>query len=73
MPEAITANKEFCDCSFRWKFSDTDAHGVSSGKTLPAYPTEVLSVYPKEKFSVENAVKIPCEKVLGAYVVKFTR
>lgn len=73
MPEAITANKEFCDCSFRWKFSDTDAHGVSSGKTLPAYPTEVLSVYPKEKFSVENAVKIPCGKVLGAYVVKFTR
>ena len=43
MPEAITANNEFCDCSFRWKFSNTDAHGVSSGKALPAYPTEVLS------------------------------
>ena len=42
-PEKIENNKEFCDCSFRWKFTENDAHGVSIGKTLPAYPTEVRS------------------------------
>ena len=32
--------KEFCDCTFQWKFTEKDAHGVSIGKTLPAYPQE---------------------------------
>ena len=44
-----------------------DAHGVSSGKTLPAYPTDVKNVYPKEAFTAENAAKIPCKQVLGTY------
>lgn len=73
IPENITANKEFCDCSFAWKFTDNDAHGVSIGKTLPAYPTEVEIVYPRENFTVENAAKIPCNQVLGAYLVIFER
>lgn len=72
-PEIISANKEFCDCSFRWSFTDEDAHGVSIGKTLPAYPTDVRIVYPKEDFSAENAARIPCKQVLGTYVVKFIR
>ena len=72
-PELITTNKEFCDCSFRWKFTDTDTHGESTGKTLPAYPTEAKVQYPKEDFTVQNAAKIPCDQVLGAYVVKFDR
>ena len=38
--EQLTANKEFCDCEFAWKFTEGDAHGVSIGKTLPAFPTE---------------------------------
>jgi len=71
--EIITVNKEFCDCSFQWKFTDEDAYGISSGKTLPAYPTDVLKLYPKESFTVENAAKIPCNEVLGAYVVMFDR
>ena len=71
--ESISANKEFCDCSFAWKFSDNDAHGVSIGKTLPAYPTEVKNVYPREEFSVENAAKIPCIQMLGTYRVEFER
>ena len=58
-PEAIASGEEFCDCTFRWKLAD-GAHGVSIGKTLPAYPTEVSVVYPKEDFTVENAAKIPC-------------
>ena len=33
---------------------------TGEGKTLPAYPTEVSVVYPKEDFTVENAAKIPC-------------
>ena len=28
-PEKIENNKEFCDCSFRWKFTENDAHGVT--------------------------------------------
>ncbi len=72
-PEKIENNKEFCDCSFRWKFTENDAHGVSIGKTLPAYPTDVKNVYPKEAFTAENAAKIPCEQVLGTYWVVFER
>lgn len=72
-PESITANKEFCDCSFAWNFTDHDAHGKSIGKTLPAHPTEVRNVYPKEDFTVENAAKIPCIQVLGTYQVCFER
>ena len=72
-PEILTVGKEFCDCRFRWKFTDADAHGESIGKTLPAYPTEVKTVYPKEAFIVQNAARIPCEQVLGTYVVRFER
>ena len=56
-PEHVSANKEFCDCRFAWKFAAQDAHGISQGKTLPAYPTEVRTVYPRERFSAENAAK----------------
>ena len=72
-PEMIRSNKEFCDCSFRWKFTSEDAHGVSIGKTLPAYPTAAKIIYPKMDFTVENAANIPCEQVLGTYKVVFDR
>lgn len=72
-PEIITANKEFCDCSFAWKFTATDARGISQGKTLPAYPTEIRTVYPKAPFTAEYAAGIPCEQVLGSYKVVFER
>lgn len=71
-PEPIACRKEFCDCDFRWKFPGA-AHGVSCGKTLPAYPTEPRIVYPHKTFTVENAARIPCEQVLGAYAVVFDR
>lgn len=71
-PEAIAGGKEFCDCTFRWKLAD-GTHGISIGKTLPAYPTEVSVVYPKEAFTVENAARIPCQQVLGTYAVRFER
>lgn len=71
--EPVSANKEFCDCKFAWNFGKNDAHGVSLGKTLPAIPTEVQNVYPKQRFTVENAASIPCEQVLGTYVVIFER
>lgn len=73
LPEIISANKEFCDCEFRWTFSENDAYGKSMGKTLPAIPTEVATVYPKKSFTVENAAEIPCEQVLGTYLVVFDR
>ena len=71
--EVITVNKVFCDCKFAWCFSKNDAHGVSIGKTLPAIPTEIVNVYQREEFTAENAAKIPCEQVLGTYVVVFER
>ena len=70
--EKITANKEYCDCQFRW-FVENGASGESTGVTLPAFPEEEKNVYPKEAFTVENAAKIPCTQVLGAYVVEFER
>ncbi len=72
-PEIITANKEFCDCRFVWSFNNSDAHGESIGKTLPAIPTEIMNIYPKQEFTAENAAAIPCQQVLGAYVVRFER
>ena len=72
-PEHISANKEFCDCSFRWHFSGQDAHGVSIGKTLPAHPSPVRNIYPKETFTAEHAARIPCQQVLGTYTVRFER
>ena len=71
--EQITANKEFCDCRFQWRFAEGDAHGVSIGKTLPAYPEPAAAVYAREPLCPENAAKIPCRQVLGSYVVRFSR
>ena len=70
--EKITANKEFCDCEFAWRFAG-GAHGVSLGKTLPAIPEEETTHYEKAAFTVENAAVIPCMQVLGAYQVTFER
>ena len=70
--EKITANKEFCDCEFAWRFAG-GAHGVSLGKTLPAIPEEETTHYEKASFTVENAAVIPCMQVLGAYQVTFER
>lgn len=70
--EKITANKEFCDCEFAWRFAG-GAHGVSLGKTLPAIPEGETTHYEKAAFTVENAAVIPCTQVLGAYQVTFER
>ena len=70
--EKITANKEFCDCEFAWRFAGS-AHGVSLGKTLPAIPEEETTHYEKAAFTVENAAVIPCAQVLGTYQVTFER
>lgn len=72
-PEVITSAKEFCDCEFAWKFTAEDAHGASTGRALPAYPTEVKKVYPDESLTAQNATKIPCDEVLGTYKVRFVR
>lgn len=71
--ERITANKEFCDCTFAWCMDGAGASGSSIGMTLPAIPEQVMTVYPKKALTVENAALIPCKQVLGSYVVRFTR
>lgn len=71
--EKIDQNKEFCDCEFAWKFHPEDAHGVSIGKTLPAFHEDVSVEYEKQEFTVENAAAIPCRQVLGTYIVRFER
>lgn len=72
-PEQIEEKKEFCDCTFAWKFAEGGAHGASIGKTLPAVSSAPKTHYAKQAFSVSNAAVIPCEQVLGAYVVRFER
>ena len=71
--EPVKVNKEFCDCQFAWSFNANDAHGVSIGKTLPAFPSEIKIEYPKQPFTVEHAAAIPCDQVLGTYKVIFER
>ena len=68
--EKIDVRKEFCDCEFSWRCG---AHGVSLGKTLPAFPTEPHIAYPAQPFCVSSAAVIPCDHVLGSYVVWFER
>lgn len=70
--EKVDVPKEFCDCSFRW-LTDKGTSGQSVGETLPAIPEPVQTVYPKAYFCLENAAKIPCRQVLGAYTVEFIR
>ena len=72
-PEQICVKKEFCDCTFAWHFAEGDAHGQSTGRTLPAVPAPVRTVYPGRECTPQNAAAIPCEQVLGAYVVRFAR
>ena len=71
--ETISSNKEFCDCSFSWKFHNGDAHGRSIGKTLPAFPEEKGHQYEAIPLNAENAAAIPCKQVLGSYIVRFER
>ena len=40
-----------------WNFTENDAHGVSIGKTLPAYSEEQKTIYSREAFTAENAAK----------------
>ena len=72
-PEILTVRKEFCDCRFCWQFAPGDASGVSIGKTLPACPTPVKTVYPRQTFTAPHAARLPCGQVLGAYTVRFDR
>ena len=71
--EKITADKEFCDCSFAWHFHEGDASGQSQGKTLPAFAEEEKECYGKLPLTAENAAAIPCRQVLGSYIVRFER
>ena len=72
-PEPVTVKKEFCACTFRWRFTPGGAHGVSPGETLPAYPSPQQTLYPKAPFTAQSAAQIPCQQVLGSYVVRFER
>lgn len=71
--EKINENKEFCDCEFAWKFHENDACGKSEGKTIPALKEDITADYEKLALTAENAAAIPCEQVLGAYIVRFER
>ena len=72
--EEIKQNKEFCNCRFKWKFSEESAGGVSTdGKSIPALWTKPEKQYARQEFSPQNAAAIPCVQVLGAYKVEFER
>ncbi len=72
--EAIDQKKEFCDCAFQWRFTPSDAQGVSvGGKSIPALPTPPEKTYARQPLSPQAAAAIRCEQILGAYTVAFTR
>ncbi|MBQ9015429.1 MAG: hypothetical protein IJ109_04850 [Firmicutes bacterium] len=71
--EVIRADREFCDCRFRWLFHEDDACGVSTGDMLPAYPEPPAREYESLPLTAANAAAIPCRKILGAYRVRFQR
>lgn len=71
--EQINEKKEFCDCSFAWHFNEGDASGESIGKTLQTFGTEPEKQYERQELTAENAAAIPCEQVLGSYIVRFER
>jgi len=72
--EEIDVNKEFCDCSFAWKFAEGDANGVSVGEmTKHVVNVEPKTACAKQLFSAETAAAIPCQQILGAYTVQFDR
>lgn len=72
LPETIAERKEYCDCEFVWDIPG-GARGKSTGKTLPAYSAPVTKEYPRMDFTWVNAARIPCDLVLGTYVVRFGR
>ena len=71
--ERIDREKEFCDCHFAWRFHEGDAAGASIGRTLPAAFQPLQNEYARCALTAENAAKIPCRQVLGAYIVRFER
>ena len=71
--EKIDQRKEFCDCEFTWKFHEGDARGTSEGRTIAVNCMPVSIEYEKTSLTAENASAIPCIRVLGAYIVRFTR
>ena len=71
--EKIDQRKEFCDCDFTWKFHEGDARGASEGRTIAVNGMPVSIEYEKTSLTAENAAAIPCIRVLGAYIVRFTR
>lgn len=46
---------------------------LNIGRTLPALPIEVKTVYPRQTCTVEHAAVIPYDQVLGTYKVTFDR
>ena len=73
LPVEIQVEKEYCDCKFCWKFTPEDARGISTGMTLPAYPTPPQIQYEKQALTAKHAAAIPCKQVLGCYQVRFER
>lgn len=71
--EKIGNNKEFCDCSFSWKYTDGDASGESGWETIAAFYETPENEYARQSLSAENAAAIPCKQVLGSYIVRGKR
>lgn len=73
-PETIDANKEYCDCRFKWKFNSEDAQGISvGGRTIPAVSMAQSVEYERMPLTAEAAAGIRCEQMLGQYKVIFER
>lgn len=72
--EQIDQNKEYCECTFCWRFSGEDARGAGEGGgSVAAIPTLPQKEYERRPLSAPEAAAIPCWQVLGSYRVTFNR
>ena len=71
--EKIEADREFCSCGFQWRFHEGDAGGEGTGEMRAARAQEPEEKYDQLPLSAENAAKLTCFCVLGAYRVRFRR
>ena len=63
----------FCNTGYLYAAEEGDAAGESTGETLPAFHEPEQNQYQHCQLTAERAAAIPCRKVLGSYIVRFSR
>ena len=67
LPESVEALSQWSQAASGWLSNRLP------GISLPAFPMDRAAVYPAAPLTAEEAASIPCDQVLGCYVVRFDR